>query len=53
MSLKYLLANEAQSMLGVYLAPDGNNLKEIEYLKQKTTKWAELVRTHYTNKEAA
>ena len=33
-SLKYLLANKAQSMLRVHLAPNGNNLKEIEYLKK-------------------
>ena len=44
-SLKQLAADEAQKMLGVWLAPDGNNRKQVEEMRASTVKWAERVRT--------
>ena len=43
--LKQLAANEAQKMLGVWLAPDGNNDKQVVEMRKTTVKWAEKVRT--------
>ena len=31
-------------MLGVYMAPNGNNSKQVQYLKDKTSKWGDKVR---------
>ena len=43
--LKQLAADEAQKMLGVWLAPDGNNTKQVEEMRRTTVEWAEKVRT--------
>ena len=43
--LKYLQANEAKEMLGVFLAPDGNNDKQVEEMIKKTKYLGELVCT--------
>ena len=43
--LRLLSPFEAQKMLGVWLAPDGNNTKQIAEMRDITTKWAEKVRT--------
>ena len=51
--LKLLQPNEAQKMLGVWLAPDGNNEKQIEVMRDKAVKWAEKVRTGHTTKSDA
>ena len=40
-------------MLGVYLAPDGNNKEQIKQMKKKTTRLGEMVRTgHIDRKES-
>ncbi len=51
--IQQLLANDAQRMLGVYLAPDGNNKTQIQILLQKTKTWADKARTGHLNKVAA
>jgi len=43
--LTQLAADEAQKMLGVWLAPDGNNEKQVEEMRATTVAWAEKVRT--------
>ena len=37
----------AKETLGVFLAPDGSQTTQVEYLKNKTTQWAEKIRTHH------
>ena len=44
-TLKQLAADKAQKMLGVWLAPDGNNRKQVEVMRAATVQWAEKVRT--------
>ena len=44
-ALKQLAADEAQNILGVWLAPDGNNRKQVEEMRAATVRWAEQVRT--------
>ena len=43
--LVQLTANEAQKMLGVWLAHDRKNKNEIEEMRKQTVVWAEKVRT--------
>ena len=43
--LTQLASFEAQKMLGVWLAPDGNNDKQIDEIKASNVIWAEKVRT--------
>ena len=43
--LKQLASDEAKKMLGVWLAPDVNNKKQIMEMREVTVKWAEKVRT--------
>ena len=43
--LAQLAADEAQKMLGVWLAPDGNNEKQVSEIRKTTVQWAEKVRT--------
>ena len=43
--LTQLASFEAQKMLGVWLAPDGNNDKQIEEMKASNVIWAIKVRT--------
>ena len=40
-----LVSYESQKMLGVWLAPDGNNDKQIEEMRASNVMWAEKVRT--------
>ncbi len=44
-SLKRLMFSDAKKMLGVFLAPNGNKTEEIKYLREKTTKWADMIRS--------
>ena len=48
--LRLLKPTEAQKMLGVWLAPDGNNDKQVEVMRAITTKWAEKARTGFMNR---
>ena len=41
--LQYLPISEAREMLGVYLAPDGNEVQEFNVLKAKIKKWTDFV----------
>ena len=43
--LERLSIGEAQRTLGVRLAPDGNSVREIEYLLGKAKEWRERIRT--------
>jgi hypothetical protein len=43
LELRQLEADEASETLGVYLAPDGNNLAAKEALLQKSKLWSELI----------
>ena len=38
-SLKYLTCNLAREMLGIYLAPNGKETKQIEVMRAKATEW--------------
>ena len=40
----------AKETLGVFLAPDGNENKQIEYLTQKIKKWEDKIRTNQISK---
>ena len=52
-SLKRLHANEASKMLGIYVAPDGNNTAQITELKKASNDWGSKMRQgHSTRKEA-
>ena len=51
--LKYLPPSEAKKMLGVYLAPDGNNDQQVIKMKEKAHKMAEYVRVGHINKGEA
>ena len=51
--LKYLDPSMAQEMLGVFLAPDGNNKKQIEEFKKKTVKIGEMIRSGHLDKNEA
>ena len=44
LSLKYLLHNEAKEMLGVFLAPDGNNVKQLEEMTTARDNWMDKFR---------
>ena len=45
--------SEGKETLGVFLAPDGNNKKMIEYLKEKTENWSDMIRTGHLNRKDA
>jgi len=51
--IQQLQADDAQRTLGVYLAPDGNNKKQLQILLTKTKMWADKARTGHLNKVAA
>ena len=38
--LCYIKSNEAMFILGVYLAPDGNNKDQVKYMHKNPTSWA-------------
>ena len=44
-TLRLLEPTESQKMLGVWLAPDGNNRRQIEEMRLVSTKWSEQIRT--------
>ena len=44
LSLKYLLHNEAKEMLGVFLAPDGNNVAQLEKMTKTRDNWMDKFR---------
>ena len=44
-SLLYLKPNEAMFMLGIYLAPDGNDKYQVEFMKKKATAWETAIRS--------
>ena len=51
--LQYLSAEKAKEMLGVFLAPDGNNRTQIKEMKKKTQYLGELVRTGHLDRHEA
>ena len=51
--IERLTPDEAREMLGVWIAPDGNNKKAVEELVKKTTAWADQVRTKHIRREDA
>jgi len=38
-------------MLGVWLAPDGNNVRAVQEMRAKSMKWAEKIRTGFLRRE--
>ena len=42
--LRYLKANGAMFMLGMYLAPDGNNNNQVKYMHKKATSQTTYIR---------
>ena len=51
--LSKLKANKAKEMLGVFLAPDGNNEAQINKLKQRMSKLAEYIRAGHVSRHEA
>ena len=43
-SLQYLSHSTAKEMVGVHLAPDGNQKEQVVALRRKTEKWREYIR---------
>ena len=43
-NLQYTQASAAKEMVGVHLAPDGNEKAQLEALKKKASKWAQQMR---------
>ena len=48
-----LPASAAQRILGVWIAPDGNNNTQVKELRKITESWADRVRSGYIKKEDA
>ena len=48
--LKFVKAETAQKMLGVYLAPDRNDKKQIQEMKKITTQLGEMVQTGHLDR---
>ena len=44
-NLEYSLASEAREMVGVHLAPDGNEKAQLQVLRAKSSKWAQQMRS--------
>jgi len=53
LSLTYLMSSEAQQMLGVYLAPNGQLTTQLNYMLKKSKAWAELIRVGHLSSEEA
>jgi exonuclease III len=53
MQLKYLESHEAQEMLGVFLAPNGSNEKQIEIFIRKMEEYSEMIRTGHLDRHEA
>ena len=52
-SLKLLTPDKAKEMLGVNLAPDGNNKAQLTAIKEKMRKYAEYIRVGHVNRHEA
>ena len=52
-TIQLLESDEAQEMLGVHLAPDGNNKKQFEEMMKKATEYSERMRTGYVHRHEA
>ena len=52
-SLQYLPSNVAKEMLGVYIAPDGNETAQIKSMKDKSLTWAKHIKGGNLSKNAA
>ena len=51
--MKVLNSDKSEKMLGVFLAPDGNNRKQKKSMKEKMVQLGEYIRTgHVSRKEA-
>ena len=42
--LQYLASDTAQEMLGVFIAPDGNNVEQVKQLKEKASRSSAMIR---------
>ena len=51
--LELVAATQARETLGVFLAPDGNEQAQINYLKTKVATWVERIRTNHISKHYA
>ena len=52
-NLTYLLPSEVTKILGVYMALISNDSKQVQYLKEKTSKWGDIIRAgHLSPTEA-
>ncbi len=51
--LNHLKPSEAQEMLGVFLAPDGNNQRQIAKMKTKASQFGEKIRAGHVEKHQA
>jgi hypothetical protein len=51
--LQYLESHEAQKMLGVHLAPDGNNNAQFNVMLNKTKHFGEMIRTGHIHRHEA
>jgi len=49
--IKQVLPDEAMEMLGVWLAPDGNNVRAVQEMRAKSMKWAEKIWTGFLCRE--
>ena len=49
-NLSQLKCNEAKEMLGVWLAPDGNNKKQKQVMIEKMQRYGEYIRTGHVSK---
>ncbi len=52
-NIKRLDTSQAKKMLGVWLAPDGNNIAQIDYLKKRAEELSEFIRTGHVNRREA
>ena len=52
-NLTLLPPDEAKEMLGVNLAPNGNNNAQLDIIKEKMRKYAEYIRTGHVNRHEA
>ena len=48
--LTYISPDKAKEMLGVFLAPDGNNHQQVKTMIEKTKYFGELVRTGHLDR---
>jgi hypothetical protein len=51
--LERLEVSKGTKSLGVFVAPDGNSLQQVEYMVQQSTKWADSVRTSGLSRRSA